>query len=410
MRVNKDRIWKRLETLAEIMDVRDGMYSRYPFTESYRKVQTLAAEWMQEAGLTTRVDAADNLIGRKEGSEGGPAIVAGSHLDTTANGGAYDGIIGVVGAIEAVQCMKDAGIVSKYPIEVIVFNNEEGTRFAPGLFGSKCITGYLAKDYVSRSVDPDGISFTEAMKTYGLDASKLPEAKRDPSEFKHFFELHIEQAGLLESKDIPVGIVSGISGILQNQFTVEGQIGHAGAVPMEGRRDPLPAVAEIALEIEATALRLGNEIRGTVGVFDPSPDAHNIIPSAVSFSMDFRCLHAETLAKAKEHMLDFINKTVKKRNLVLKPKTEDFVNPIFCDEAVVNLMTDGAKELGIETLYMPSGAAHDAMVMAKICPMNMIFVRSKDGLSHCRDEYSSPEDIAMGADVLLYAMAKLCQE
>lgn len=401
--VDKDRIWERIQKLGEIGTADDGGINRFAFTDEDWKATSLVREWMKEAGLRTWIDPIGNVFGRLDGKVDGPVILTGSHLDTVPNGGKFDGIAGVVAALEVLQIMKENSIENEYPVEMVIFRNEEGSRFPGGLMGSLAVTGKLPSNYAYEIIDKNGSILADTLKKYGIDPEKIQDAKR--TDIKSFFELHIEQASILENSDIPVGIVTGIAGAYQMKLNIYGRSGHAGAVPMEGRKDPMTAAAMIIQEVERSAIQT-DTTRGTVGYINSKPGGHNIIPAEVEITLDYRDIDMEARRKAIERIKNYIYRICEERDLKSQLIITQDAPAIIINEGIVKLLENTAEELLIPTMSMPSGAAHDAMIMAKICKTGMIFVRSKEGLSHCPEEFSSKEDLALATELLFHSIKK----
>ncbi|MBY6270310.1 Zn-dependent hydrolase, partial [Parageobacillus thermoglucosidasius] len=289
--INGDRLWNRLLELGTIGKQPSGGITRLSFTKEERAAKEKVASYMKEAGLAVYEDAVGNLIGRKEGKEkDAPAVLVGSHIDSVYNGGMFDGPLGVLAAVEVLQTMSERGVKTKHPIEVVAFTDEEGARFSYGMIGSRGMAGTLSEEELVHQ-DKHGISLAAAMEEAGLDPSKIGKAARRKGSVKAYVELHIEQGRVLEQANLPVGIVTGIAGLIWAKLTVKGKAEHAGATPMPIRRDPLVAAAQIIQVIEQEAKKTGTTV-GTVGQMQVFPGGINIIPERVEFSLDLRDLDA----------------------------------------------------------------------------------------------------------------------
>lgn len=409
MEINAARVNERLAFLTRFGATPDGGVTRYAFSAAEKAATDTVAGWMAGAGLQVRRDAAGNLFGRLPGRRPGPALLTGSHLDSVPNGGHYDGPAGVLAALEALQSMREQGFVPEFPIEAASFAGEEGSRFPHGLLGSSFLTGTFPCSEIDRMTDRDGVTLENAMREYGLDPARTAEAAVAPGTYKAYVELHIEQSGMLEAKGLPAGIVSGIAGMRQARGVISGRAEHAGACPMDLRRDPMPAAAEVILEVERAARESGPATRATVGFVKASPGAANVIPAQVELSFDIRDLDAARRDACVERVRAFFAAACERRGLTGEFTLQHTSIPIRCDAGIVAAMTEAARSLGMEPFQLPSGAVHDGANLSLTCPVGMIFVRSRAGLSHCPQEYTSPEDIAAGTRLLAATLLRLSQ-
>lgn len=407
IQVNADRIWDRIQKIGCIGKDKDGGISRFAFSPEDRQAILLLKSWIEQIGLKFRQDSAGNVFGRIDAKGNEPTVLIGSHLDTVKNGGKFDGVTGVVAALEVCQLIVENNVKIDNSVELVVFVNEEGSRFPGGLMGSRAIIGQLDKNSLSDIKDKEGISLISSMKDYGANPDFIEEAALNKTELKIFFELHIEQAAYLEENNIPVGIVTGIAGPHQLELIIRGKSGHAGATPMKGRQDPLVAAALIIHEVEKSAIEASETTRGTVGYLKVYPGGHNIIPEKIHMTLDYRDINIYTREKAINRISDFINKITKKRNLEYELIDVLAKPPVIIKDEIIDLFKETANELKIPYLTMPSGAAHDAMIMDSIVNIGMIFIRSFKGLSHVPNEFSSKEDISLGTQILLNSVLKL---
>jgi len=325
------------------------------------------------------------------------------------NGGHYDGPAGVLAALEAAQSMQEQGQVPELPIDVAVFIGEEGSRFPHGLLGSSFLTGTFPYEEIDHLKDRDGISIAEALREYGAHPERAREAAVAPGAYKAYVELHIEQSGILEARGLPAGIVSGIAGMRQARGAIHGRAEHAGACPMDLRRDPMPAAAEVILEVERAARESDPATRATVGFVSAQPGAANVIPAAVELSFDIRDLDGDRRDACVERIRTFFMAACSRRNLKGEFEIQHTSIPIRCDTTIVQTMLDAAGALGLEPFQLPSGAVHDGANVSLVCPVGMIFVRSRAGLSHCPQEYTSPADIAAGTGLLAETLWRLAR-
>ncbi|GGG16559.1 Zn-dependent hydrolase [Paenibacillus abyssi] len=405
--VNSDRLWKRIFELAEVGKQKSGGITRLSFTEEDKAAKTLVASYMKEAGLTVREDAIGNLIGRKEGkTPDAPLIVLGSHIDTVPNGGSFDGALGVLSGIEVLHTLHEQGVETDSPIEVIAFTDEEGTRFQFGMIGSRAFAGILADEQVEGAVDSNGTSLAQAMRESGFNPQAIADAARKPGSIKAYLEVHIEQGKVLENRGLPVGIVSGIAGPLWMKWVITGEAGHAGATPMGLRKDPLAAAARLMSYFEEEASKYPNAV-ATVGTISVKPGGVNVIPGQVEFTLDLRDIDEEARDEVESRLIDFANKVCEERGVDFHLETLQRVPPVPCSEPLQQVIRQAVRQEGLEDFCLPSGAGHDGMQFKELCPVGMIFVRSKDGVSHNPAEWSSKEDCGQAADVLYRVVSEL---
>lgn len=404
--IDKERLFKRLEELGMIGKRESGGITRHAFTREDRLAKDLVITYMKEAGLSVREDAVGNLIGRREGrNPDAPVVLTGSHIDSVCDGGIFDGGLGILGGIEILQTLAEQGIETEHPIEVYAFNDEEGSRFSFSMFGSRGVIGDLKpKDLEMK--DKDGITVAEAMKVQGYDPEKIGEAIRTKESLKAFIELHIEQGKVLECNNLSVGIVSGIVNELWLKCTVKGEAGHAGATPMNLRHDALVAAAEMVQVIEREAKKTGTTV-ATVGKLKVLPGGINIIPGSVEFTLDLRDISQEVSDGVENQIFKEFDRICLERGVELQTEILQRIPPAPCSEEFQQAAQKACNQLNLKHFTLPSGAGHDAMQMINICPIGMIFIRSKDGISHNPAEWSSPEDCADGVNVLYHTVLDL---
>ena len=402
LRVNGQRIMDHLLALAEFGKNPQGGVSRVAYSDADRQGREYVLRLMRDARLDVTVDAAGNLIGRRAGSANGLApLLMGSHIDSVPEGGNYDGVVGSLGAIEVAQTLGEQNVTLRHPLEVVIFQNEEG-----GLIGSRAMDGELTEnelDLVSRS----GKTIREGIKFIGGDPSRVAEVRRKKGDIATYLELHIEQGGTLDTEKIDIGVVEGIVGINWWDLTIEGFANHAGTTAMNNRQDALLAAAKFIEAVNRIVTSVPGRQVGTVGRINALPGAPNVIPGKVVLSLELRDLDA-----AKINML-YDKIYAEAQNIAAASKTKfDFkeinVNiPAPTDPRIRSLISEAARELGLTTKSMPSGAGHDAQDMARLGPAGMIFIPSVGGISHSPREFSHPTDIANGANVLLHTLLKL---
>lgn len=404
--INGDRLWNRLTEMSSVGAQEGGGITRRSFTAEERAAKDLAVSYMEKAGLSVYEDAIGNLFGRREGLDSvAPAVLVGSHVDSVVNGGNFDGPLGVLSGVEVLQAMKDRGRATRHPVEVVAFTDEEGARFGFGMLGSRALAGTLTAEDLQRT-DEDGVSIAEAMHAYGLEPERLDDVARPAGSIKAYAEVHIEQGSVLESKELSVGVASGLTGSLRLGFTLKGEARHAGTTPMHLRRDALAAAAEAMSLIESSAAETGTTV-GTVGQLELKPGGINIIPGQVDFALDLRDMDQKRRDRVEERIVRGIEEICEKRVIEFEARLLQRNDPVSCSKVVRDAASLACGELGIGSVELPSGAGHDGMQLTGICPMGMILVRSKEGVSHSPDEYSSREDCAEAASVLYHTVLKL---
>ncbi|MDT8318891.1 MAG: Zn-dependent hydrolase [Xanthomonadales bacterium] len=395
-RANAERMEGCILELSAFGRNPQGGVSRLAFNEADRDARAYIKGLMLQAGLEVRIDTAGNLIGRRAGSEELPPILFGSHIDSVPGGGNYDGDVGVIAAIEAIQLLKEQAIETRHPLEVVVFADEEG-----GLSGSRAMVGKL-NDEALAVVSHSGLTIAEGIRAIGGDPERLAEAQRRPGDVAAFVELHIEQGAVLDDEEIDIGVVTGIVGIQWWDVEIEGVANHAGTTPMGKRRDPMLAAAELTLAINRVITGVPGRQVGTVGRIAAEPGAPNVIPGRVVMSLEIRDLNEQKMfALFREIEQEAAEIAARRGTPIAFRHIEVDAEPALTDERIRALITQSAEELGLSYMSMPSGAGHDAQDLAQIAPTGMIFVPSVGGVSHSSFEYTPPRDMANGADVLL---------
>lgn len=380
--------------------------TRLAYSAEDLSTRSVVMGMMKELCMTVRVDAAGNIIGRHSGLETRPAIAMGSHVDTVRNGGRFDGVLGVAAALECVATIRRSGYLTCHPLEVIVFANEEGQNFG-ALCGSRAMTGALEPDALT-STDGNGRSLVQAIEYVGGAPQRITSAVRHRGEVAWFLELHIEQGGVLEALQTPIGVVEGISGIAYTEVRVLGVANHSGTTMMEHRRDALVAAAELVTTVRDAAL--AQECRvATVGRLIVGPNTPNVIPGEVSLTLELRDLRKERIEQTLEHLRKCGAAIGNRTGTQVEFIPRDFIEPVLCSAAVQDAIVGSCEELDLPYHRMPSGAGHDSQMMARIAPMGMIFVPSAGGISHSPEEYTSPEQCASGTEVLLRTVLRLDQ-
>jgi len=403
------KLHERIEELAAIDSAHEGGgLTREVYTPEYARAVELVGGWMREAGLEVREDTVGNLFGRWPGSAPElPRILTGSHFDTTLNAGKYDGVLGVLGAIEAVAILRAAGFAPRRGIELVGFAGEE-PRFGAGCVGSRAMVGALTREDLDRMADRDGVTIAEAMRGVGLDPDRIAAARIDPAGYDSLIELHIEQGAVLEHRGIPIGVVEHIAAPHDLRIELTGKASHSGSTPMELRRDELTGASELVLEVERLARQSPSGVTvGTVGVLEVSPGAVNVVPGQVRMDIDIRDSDLEAREAVIDGVLAGLDAIAERRGLAVNvtPITRD--DPAACDPRIVEAVRNACEALGTPYLGMTSGAYHDSMVLGSQLPIGMIFVPSRDGISHHPDEYTAPEELELGVGVLAGALERL---
>jgi len=383
--------------------------TRILFTSKELEARAYIKERMMELGLQVRQDDVGNIYGKLEGCEESlPPVWTGSHIDTVFNAGQFDGMAGVIAGLEAARLIKDSGLPHRRSIEVIVFTSEEPTRFGKGCLGSRTLAGLLSQDEVRRIKDEEGNSFFEVLERQGYDTKQIDKLAITKNAIHSFIELHIEQGPVLEQLKIPIGVVTTISAPTNIQVTVLGQQGHAGSTPMDMRYDALAAAAEIFLKLESLAKASASpSIVGTVGKLEVFPNASNVIPGKVFFTIDIRGSEFEVKDQLVNELGQFINEVAQRRQVQILTEQMNHDIPKNSSEMIVEIIKDACQRHNYPYNQMVSGAFHDAMFVAEFAPMGMIFVPSKGGISHNPQEWTEYEDIAKGVNILADSLVQL---
>lgn len=404
--VQRERLWETLQKLSEFGKIPEGGVSRVGFTEADLAGRAYVMTLMREAGLEVRVDPAGNILGKRAGSSDLPLLLLGSHIDSVPNGGNFDGDVGSLGAIEVIRALNEQKVKTRHPLEVVVWTNEEGGRFYAGLFGSSAAAGIIGAD-VGQRKDEGGEKLSDWLTRMGGDAARIKEAKIAPGSVAGYVELHIEQGAVLDESDIPIGVVQGIVGISSRKCTATGFANHAGTTPMNRRKDALTAAARAVLAVrEDVRAEPGRQV-GTVGWMKIEPGATNVIPGRVTFPVELRDLDAEKIARMAARILQRFEAIGREENVQISCTAQDLEEPALTAPAFRDAIRTSAKEAGLSTMDLPSGAGHDAQNVARFAPVGMIFVPSRAGISHSPLEYSSPEQVANGAEVLYRTILRL---
>ncbi len=404
------RLQNHLETLREFTATPGQGVTRLPFTEEARQAVEYLKQQMEEVGLAVRVDNSGAVIGRLEGEDpDAPAILIGSHYDTVKSGGAYDGIAGVVSAIETARLVKESGVKLKHPLEVVATNDEEGIVYGVCFVSSKAMLGRWTLEELKTLKDSKGESIYEAIRRFGLDPDKIGDCRIDPGKVRCFIEIHIEQGPVLDATGIQLGLVDCIAGLQRYRVQMEGESNHAGSTPMHMRKDAVEAATKVVSCIPGWAREEGGGTVGTVGYFQVYPNALNTIAGKVEWVLDCRSAEKEKIdhvvAKMKEKLEEVSQETG------VSYTVEQLVNilPGKMDPHLLDLLEDSCKEEGYTYQRMLSGATHDTHLFSEEMDTVMVFIPSKNGVSHSPEESSKYEDLARAVDVVADTILKLNQ-
>lgn len=407
MRINAERLRASLADMARVGATPQGGVSRPTLTDADRAGRDLFAGWARAAGLAVRVDDLGNMYGRRPGRDPAAApVLTGSHLDSVPQGGKYDGTLGVLAALEVVRTLNDHGAVTRHPIEVVNFTNEEGVRFEPAMLASGALAGAWSREYAYGRTDREGRSFGAELERIDY----LGDPANRPGPLHAYIELHIEQGPVLEAAGIPVGAVEGILGITWLNVELRGQADHAGPSPMSMRRDALAAAGRIIDGVRAVARAEGDPAVVTCGRLSLEPNVINVIPGRVVFSLDLRHSKAEGLTRMEAGARDRIARICAEERVEAQVDVIWSIPPTRFDAGVVATVETAAAAVGVSCRRITSGAGHDSKYLAQMTRAGMIFVETKDGKSHCEEEDAPWPAIAAAANVLLHTVLRLAGE
>lgn len=396
--IDGERLAERLDAISKIGVLPTGGVSRPGFSKEEKQAKALVACWMKAAGLTVETDAAGNVFGRLAGKDDSQSVASGSHVDTVPAGGNFDGVLGVLAALEVAEAWKETGYVPDKSYEVVIFSDEEGARFSSGVFGSRSYMGLVDDELIGSLRDSNGLSLEEVLEQYGSSLSDYKQVqKRD---WTFFAEAHIEQGKLLEKNNLPVGIVNGIAGQAWLEVEFKGQAGHAGNTPMNDRQDALVAAGRFVSELECLPKIVSNTAVATVGKLSVYPNGANVIPESVKMIVDIRDIHEKTRDTLLELVAERAYDIANNRGIGVTVSGTSRVKPVPVEEVYKQELHNILNDLNIEATELPSGAGHDSMNIGLELPVAMIFARSKDGISHNPKEWTSLNDCVMTVHVL----------
>ena len=402
LKINSRRLHERINALAEVSPIEGGGNCRLALTDEDKDGRDLVVAWMRELDLEVTIDAIGNIIGTwNVGS--GQSVMSGSHIDTVRTGGRFDGCYGVLAALEAIETCKDANVIPPRPLAVGIFTDEEGARFAPDMLGSLVYVGGMSTEQALDVVAIDGAKLGDELVRIGY-AGPTP----CPGAVPHaFVELHIEQGPMLEANDVRIGAVTSVQGISWQEVTIHGQSNHAGTTPMSLRHDPAYVAAEITVFLRNLAKDLGGDQVCTVGKIDLHPNLTNVVPARATLTLDVRNTDEKLLKIAESKIKDFLAQIAISEGVEIKTRELARFEPVVFDDRVIDLVEEIAKEQNNSVQRMPSGAGHDAQMLARVCPAGMIFVPSVKGISHNAAEFTEEVDLNAGANILLHTMLAL---
>jgi len=413
--INRRRLLRDLNAVSRIGIGDHGSVTRLVFSIKELRSRQFLIHLMRQAGLQIHVDRIGNIFGRLNGANAkAPAVLAGSHLDTVLHGGKFDGTMGVIGALEAVRTLKEQKVTLRSPVEVVCFVGEESSRFGYSTLGSSLIAGEVHGADLSNAADAQGTKLEDILSSLGIYRNNLRSMRRDPASVKAYLELHIEQGPILEAKKKPIGVVTSIAAPTRFKVGFTGQADHSGTTPMEMRKDALVAASELIVAVEKICRRYSRmekgRVVGTVGAMKIEPGVINAIPGKAELSVDIRSITASAKNRVVRLVQAKIREIARRRGLgmeILPIREED---PVPLDKRLVHLLKECCEARGVAYEVMPSGAGHDAMQMAKITPSGMLFIPSRRGISHSPLEWSDPEDIGLGTQLLLDSIIRVANE
>ena len=403
LQINGARLLNSLHALGQIGALPGGGVNRLALTDADRAGRDWTVARMRELGMRVAVDAIGNIVGTYPGTDDLPPVMVGSHIDTVRTGGLYDGNYGVLAGLEVITTLREAGIQTRRPLAVAVFTNEEGARFQPDMMGSLVYVGGLPLQDALATADADGTTVQAELQRIGYQGTAAVGAPVVDS----YVELHIEQGPVLEQMGLQIGVVEGVQGISWTEFTVEGQSNHAGTTPMALRHDAAFVAAQVTVFVRELSVRMGGRQLSTVGAVRLSPNLVNVIANKAVFTVDLRNTDGAALAQAERELHAYTQQAAQAEGARITYRTLARFDPVDFDPAVVDLVEQQTQALGASHQRMPSGAGHDAQMLARVCPSAMIFVPSAGGLSHNVREHTEPADLQLGAQVLLQVVLAL---
>lgn len=404
IRVNGDRLLDRLATMAKIGEKPRGGVCRVALSDEDKIGRDLFVEWCRAAGCDVRIDRVGNIFARRRGLQDGLLpVLTGSHLDSQPTGGKFDGVYGVLAALEVIETLDDAGIETQHPVEIVSWTNEEGARFAPGLTGSGVYTGHLGLERMLGTIDKQGLKFDDELQRIGYAGEIQP----GDQSFAAAIEIHIEQGPILEADNKVIGIVSGVQGMRWYDLVFTGQEAHAGTTPMERRRDPVAGAVRLLSQIYALNEKHAPYGRATFGDFKVEPGSRNTVPGRLICSLDFRHPDSSVLEEVDREIRSMMRRECQEVGIEGQIDEIWSMPPVEFSPQCRSAIQRAVDMLGYPAMEMISGAGHDAMYLSSITPTGMIFIPCRDGLSHNELEYAEPEHLVAGGNVLLHTILDL---
>ncbi len=406
LKINGERLQNRLNKLGEVGALEGGGVSRLALTDADRLGRDLVIRWMKELGLDISIDPIGNVVATLKGQAEQPVVMMGSHIDTVSTAGIFDGNLGVLAGLEVIETIIESGVVPVRPLSVAFFTNEEGSRFAPDMMGSAVFTKSLALETALSTTGIDGLTVGEELERIGYKGNaNFPETKESVAAY---LELHVEQGPVLDEQGIDIGVVEGVQGISWQEYTLYGTSNHAGTTPMSYRQDAGLVAAKITAFVHQLSQSMAPNQLATVGSIEFKPNLVNVIPNFARFTVDLRNCDESELQKAEAVLEDYICDQAKQYGIRVEKKILARFEPVIFHPELVGNIEQQAKANGWSTKRLFSGAGHDAQMFAPHCPTAMIFVPSLNGISHNIKEYTSPDQIIRGGEVLLQTILKLC--
>lgn len=402
LKINWRRLEDRINALAEISPIEGGGNCRLALTDEDKNGRDLVVSWMRSLGLEVTIDVVGNIIGVWNVGKGSP-VMSGSHIDTVRTGGRFDGCYGVLAALEVIESCQNANVSPPRPLAVGIFTDEEGARFAPDMLGSLVYVGGMPVEQALNVVAIDGARLGEELLRIGYSGPAPC-----PGVVPHaFVELHIEQGPMLEANGVRIGAVTSVQGISWQEVTVIGQSNHAGTTPMSLRHDPAYVAAEITVFLRKLAAEFGGDQVCTVGKIDLHPNLTNVVPAKATLTLDVRNTDESRLQQAELRIANFLTEIAAQEGVTITTRKLARFEPVIFDDQVIDTVESIAKQQGNSVQRMPSGAGHDAQMLARVCPSGMIFVPSVKGISHNPAEFTASIDLEAGANILLHTMLAL---
>lgn len=412
MRTKLDRIKKDIEALSEFNATPGKGLTRFSLTEEDRQARDYLKDQLSKLDVKIYEDAAGSIFARRKGLKDElPVIMIGSHFDSVKNGGNFDGPAGVIMALEILRVLDENNIKTNYPIEFVAMIEEEGGRFGAGVFGSRAMAGMVDYEQLKNNTDENGISMAKAFEEFGFDPKKIEDSKRASEDIKAFIELHIEQGPVLENNNKDFGIIDYVVGINHLDIIIQGRSDHAGTTPMDMRADAMSVASKVISKIDQYAISEDNGTVATVGSLEIKPGATNIVPSQVKFTLDLRSKEYKSIENVKEKIQKELNDLIKKnKDITFEIKTMLDIEPVEMSQEINQYFKKSAESENYAYEMMTSGAGHDAMIMGSLTDVGLIFVPSKNGRSHCPEEWTDYEDLQKGIEVIYQTVLVLGEE